>query len=269
MTLLDAAGTDPVPAAPAPGELCLVRHGETEWSRTGRHTSVGIPLTPVSERQARRWASCSPTSPALVLTARGGAPGAPPSWPAWPRSPCRRSPISPSGVRRYEDHHRRSGARRTDDLTATHRARNAGISGAGARVLAGSGLPCDRPLVARARNQPGAGRPLAQSAGSEVGFRARPASPACWARAHQRRSTGGSAQPRRSRPGLPSYPARDVPPPDTRRGPPGRISTYDDAVAATAPGPPRATTSRAAPPPTGHLSVLRTATGLAARLTAP
>lgn len=57
MSLLDAAGTDPVPAAPAPGELCIVRHGETEWSRTGRHTSISeIPLTPMGEKQARALA---------------------------------------------------------------------------------------------------------------------------------------------------------------------------------------------------------------------
>jgi probable phosphoglycerate mutase len=57
MSLLDAAGTDPVPAAPARGEVCVVRHGETEWSRSGRHTSVtDVPLTEAGERQARALA---------------------------------------------------------------------------------------------------------------------------------------------------------------------------------------------------------------------
>jgi broad specificity phosphatase PhoE len=47
-------------------EIWLVRHGETEWSRTGKHTGrTDIPLTAEGERQARALA------PALAAHAFG------------------------------------------------------------------------------------------------------------------------------------------------------------------------------------------------------
>jgi len=40
------------------GEVVLVRHGETEWSRAGRHTgSSDVPLTATGEEQARALGS--------------------------------------------------------------------------------------------------------------------------------------------------------------------------------------------------------------------
>ncbi len=51
-------------------EVYLVRHGETEWSRSGRHTSVtDLPLTPLGEQQARALAGhLDPAAFGLVLS---------------------------------------------------------------------------------------------------------------------------------------------------------------------------------------------------------
>jgi probable phosphoglycerate mutase len=54
----------------SPQEILLVRHGETEWSRDGRHTSrTDLPLTEVGEKQAEQLGSAlAGRSFALVLT---------------------------------------------------------------------------------------------------------------------------------------------------------------------------------------------------------
>ncbi|MDO8733132.1 MAG: histidine phosphatase family protein [Actinomycetota bacterium] len=50
------------------GQIFLVRHGETEWSNSGRHTGrTEIPLTEHGERDARAVAALIPPHPDLVL----------------------------------------------------------------------------------------------------------------------------------------------------------------------------------------------------------
>ena len=101
-------GWPPRRSAVARPEVWLCRHGETEWSRDGRHTSrTDLPLTPAGVDEARRlagawraWRSTS-CSPARCAAARDGRAA------GLPRGPARPGPRR-VGLRRLRGHdHRR------------------------------------------------------------------------------------------------------------------------------------------------------------------
>ena len=69
--------------------LYLIRHGQTEWSLSGKHTgSSDIPLTAHREDEAQNSSHCStPSSLAMSSSARCNARYAPAPWLAWAREP--------------------------------------------------------------------------------------------------------------------------------------------------------------------------------------
>ncbi len=70
--LLSTTSAKPIPLTP--GRITVIRHGATEWSRSGRHTGkTDLPLLPEGETEARELRTslarlAPPAAPVLVLT---------------------------------------------------------------------------------------------------------------------------------------------------------------------------------------------------------
>ena len=96
-----------------PGRIVLLRHGETEWSASGQHTSrTDIPLTDRGRALARENAElgrrcCAGAPPALVLTSPRGAPARTAELVGLHAGP-RRRPARRMGLRRVRGPHHRA-----------------------------------------------------------------------------------------------------------------------------------------------------------------
>ena len=62
--MVDMTSQSAPSSIPLGARVVLMRHGETEWARTGKHTGrTEVPLTPLGEMQAPRpEIACEPST---------------------------------------------------------------------------------------------------------------------------------------------------------------------------------------------------------------